>query len=253
MADFLKDYSQLPDELMNAAISRAVITPGGCNADTSDCSKDSCSSDDGSSGCTNDTKLDPPTAAGTLTLISRTSTSVSLRLKSIPKATYYVTVYRKTSESVAPSSNYAETTSLSWTVYSLSPNTSYVFNYRGFNDDGAGPYMSPGLTVTTLPEVTAFDWTYAGLDDDGSIVYGPEKLSGYNGMYVSADEWNELADLVSEKTGKYVEKVSPGTLISAYIVNTMASALGVSRVYSEETVITGDFFNKLRSAYNNLE
>lgn len=260
MSDFLKDYSKLPEQLLSVVKDQAVSPLAFCTFDSSDCvsdcSKDSCGSDwvckdetcksDG--GCTKDVAVSPPSGTGTLTLVSRTSNSVTLRLKSISNSDYYQTAYRKTSTFTA---TYGNVYGLSWTVYGLEPNTEYVFNYRGVNEGGFGSYMSSGLIVRTLSDFTSFDWTYAGMDENGSILYGSEKLKGY-GIYIAADEWNELADLVSEKTGEYVAKVSSGTLISAHVVNTMASALGISTVYSGESLVSADFFNQLRSAYNNL-
>lgn len=97
---------------------------------------------------------------------------------------------------------------------------------------------------------TEFDWTYAGLNSNGNAVRGSTKRSGL-GIYVTAAEWNELAELVTEVTGKSVSTVRSGQLISASIVNTMARALGVSQV-SSGRAITASFFNDLRSAYNAL-
>lgn len=197
MADFLKDYSELPEQLLTSVKDQGVSPLAFCTFDssdcTSDCSKDACGSDwvckdetcksDG--GCTKDVAVQPPSGTGTLTLVNRTSNSVTFRLKSISNSDYYETAYRKTSTT---SATYNDIYGLSWTVYGLEPNTEYVFNYRGVNKGGAGPFMSPGLTVRTLPEKTTFDWTYAGIDrfdKSGSIILGSEKISGPEGLYIS--------------------------------------------------------------------
>lgn len=100
------------------------------------------------------------------------------------------------------------------------------------------------------PELNVFSWTYAGLDTSGNPVSGGEKKAGY-GVYVTAKEWNQLAGLVKTATGKSVTTVSPGTPISAAVVNTMARALGVKTV-SKGDAITASFFNALVEAYNAL-
>ena len=114
--------------------------------------------------------------------------------------------------------------------------------------------MSKGVEVDVgspdIPSFTPFDWTWAGLNSAGRPVSGSTKRVGY-GIYVTAEEWNELAGLVYEVTGNRVATVSRGDPISASVVKTMARALGVSPV-SRGDVIKASFFNALRSAYNAL-
>lgn len=286
MAEFLNSYC-LPEELMSAvgtsksALAYSSGIPS-CGADTSDCSTDgACSSDcssDGGSFCNTDTSdcstdgscgsdgvcsrdscssdgvcsdvpsVTRPTDTGSLSVVSVTSNSVTIRLTKISRADYYEIAYRPTT---TYSAAYVKTFSLSYTITGLSPNTTYVINYRGANSAGDGPFMSSGVTTTTLSDFTPFDWTYAGLDADGNPVAGSVKRAGL-GIYVTAAEWNELARLVSSATGKSVSTVSRGLPISGTVVNTMARALGVGTVTADSTEISAAFFNNLRAAYNAL-
>ena len=275
MAEFLNSYTGLPEGLLDAATgsrdtsSCSGDTSGGCNADASDCSTDSsfCTADtsdcstDGSCGsdgvcrtdicssdgvCSDTPAVTKPSTSGSITVTGTTSDSITIRMSSIARADYYEIAYRKPSDTTA---NYEISYPLTHTITGLDPNTSYIVNYRGVNSGGDGPFMSPGVTVKTKA-ATPFDWTYAGMNGTGAPIYGVTKQSGY-GIYVTADEWNELAGLVSDVTGKSVATVSSGTAISAAIVNTMARALTVSTVSAGDE-ITADFFNRLRSAYNAL-
>lgn len=282
MVEFLNSYTGLPEELLSAvqaAASESRSTPS-CGTDTSDCSSDgycsadswdcstdhSCSPDtcsldgvcssDGmcrtdscsSDGVCSDTPaVVKPSASGSLTVTDTTSTSITIRMSSIARAEYYEIAYRRPSDSTA---NYEISYSLTHTITGLDPNTTYVINYRGVNSGGDGPFMSSAVTARTKTAASAFNWTYAGLGSAGSPVSGNTKLAGY-GIYVTADEWNELAGLVASVTGNSVTVVLSGTTISESIVNTMARALGVGTV-SRGDAITASFFNALRSAYNAL-
>lgn len=115
---------------------------------------------------------------------------------------------------------------------------------------GSQSFSIGSSSVDPPVSFTRFDWTYAGLDVNGNVVYGSTKRSGL-GIYVTAAEWNELAALVRNETGKSVSTVNSGRTISASVVNTMAKALGVPQV-SSGSPITASFFNNLRSAYNAL-
>lgn len=138
-------------------------------------------------------------------------------------------------------------TSVSHTI-SYEPGT-YMF--WGFVETSQGGYWPAGSGVVTVTEpLTTFDWTYAGINSSGGLVTGTTKRSGY-GIYVTADEWNELVDLVNDAKGTSISHVSSGTAISAAIVNRVASALGVSTVSKGDT-ISASFFNNLRAAYNAL-
>lgn len=272
MAEFLNSYAGLPEELLDAAQAAATgsrgtsscsgDTSGGCNADASDCSTDgSCGSDgvcnsDGvcrtdscsSDGVCSDTPaVTKPSTSGSITVTATTSDSITIRMSAIARADYYEIAYRRPSDTTA---SYEISYSLTHAITGLDPNTSYIINYHGANSGGYGPFMSSGVTAKTKAAATSFNWTWAGLNSAGSPVVGSTKISGY-GIYVTADEWNELAGLVSDVTGKNVATVSSGTTIFAAIVNTMARALNVSTVSAGDE-ITADFFNRLRSAYNAL-
>lgn len=264
MAEFLNSYTGLPEELLDAAQTAAAGSrdTSFCTADTSDCSTDgSCGSDgvcssDGvcrtdicsSDGVCSDTPaVTKPSTSGSITVTGTTSDSITIRMSAIARADYYEIAYRRPSDSTA---SYEISYPLAHTITGLDPNTSYIINYRGVNSGGYGPFMSSGVTVKTKAAATPFNWTWAGLNSGGSPVAGSTKRTEY-GIYITADEWNELAGLVSDVTGKSVATVSSGTTISAAIVNTMARALTVSTVSAGDE-ITADFFNRLRSAYNAL-
>lgn len=191
-----------------------------------------------------------PTQSGSITILNVGTNSVYFEMEPIPGATGYQIAYRRPSDT---SAIYRTSSSTYYTITGLNSGTTYIINYRGHNNDGYGPFMSSGETVTTeedTPIFEPFDWTYAGLNSNGSPVYGSTKRAGY-GVYVTAAEWNELARLVEEVTGMSVSTVSRGDPISAAVVNSMARALGVNTV-SKGDAISASFFNALRSAYNAL-
>lgn len=232
----------------------------GCNTDTTDCSvdgscsRDSCSSDGvcsdtcSSDGVCSDTPaVVKPSASGSITVVSTTSDSITIRMSSIARADHYEIAYRRPSDT---SALYEDAYSLTYTITGLAASTTYVINYRGVNSGGRGPFMSSAVTTKTKSAATSFSWTYAGLNSAGVPVRGSTKMAGY-GIYVTADEWNELAELVSEVTGSGVARVTSGDTITAAVVNTMASALGI-RAVSRESTISASFFNRLMNAYNAL-
>lgn len=188
-----------------------------------------------------------PSTSGSITVIDTTSDSVTIRMSAIARAEYYEIAYRSAS---ATTPIYRNVYSLTHTITGLDSNTVYLMNYRGWNSEGCGPFMSTAASAKTKVPAIPFSWTYTGLDGAGTPIRGAGKRTGY-GVYVTAEEWNELARLVSDVTGKSVTTVSPGTTISAAIVNTMARALNVDTV-SRGDAITASFFNALRSAYNAL-
>lgn len=278
MAEFLNSYAGLPEELLDAAQTAATgsRSTSSCIADASDCSTDSsfCTADtsdcstDGSCGsdgvcssdgvcrtdscssdgvCSDTPAVTKPSSSGYITVTDVAASYITIRMTSIARADYYEIAYRRPSESTA---SYEISYSLTHTITGLDPSTTYIINYRGVNSGGDGPFMSSGVTVTTKANIMPFNWTYSGRNSSGDPVYGAAKRSGY-GIYVTADEWNELSDRVSDMTGASVRIVLSGTPISAAIVNTAARALGVGTVSSGD-VITASFFNALRSAYNSL-
>lgn len=210
-----------------------------------------CQKCQGDQGCGSCESGQNPTSSGSITSYSTTSDSITIHYTSISKATSYEIVYRIDGQSTLYTAG--TTSALSFTITGLSPQTKYVVNYRGVNGYGNGAFMATGKTITTDRAFTPFDWTYAGLDPTTGIkVSGSTKTAGY-GLYVTAAEWNQLAELVNDFYGTSVAAlVSPGQTISASIVNPLAKKLGVTTVTGGSTTITADFFNRLRSAYNAL-
>lgn len=192
----------------------------------------------------------PAPPEGMITSVTSTATTVTMVYASISGAASYEIAYRRTD--VTGTAIYVDNGKrLSYTIEGLDPDTSYTVNYRGVSSSGnAGPFTT-GREIKTKRAFTRFDWTYAGLDlSTGRPIRGDEKEAGL-GVCVTADEWNELVDLVNEVKGTSIDHVSRGAIISAAVVNKVANALGVTRVYSDDP-ITADFFNRLRSAYNSL-
>lgn len=188
-----------------------------------------------------------PTTYGSITSISATSSSISITYTSISGATWYQVAYRRSSESDA--TYIMNGTSLSCTIEGLDPSTEYVVNYRGATATVFGPFMPSGKSIVTSG--SEFNWTYAGINPStGAPVAGSEKQSGL-GVYVTADEWNELVALTNTKRGTSVPYVSAGQSISASRVNLLATALGVSSV-AQGTPIGASFFNALKNTYNYL-
>lgn len=277
---FFTEYSDVPEELVIAASrSKATAINYGCSTDASDCSSDgACTSDHGCSvdssdcstdgACTSDgicSKDSPcsdcsdcsdtpkvPLPAGNITSTSSTDSTITIRFAKISGAVGYQVAIRM--ESVSGSAiTYNIGNNTSYTFTGLAPDTAYVVNYRGIDSDGDyGSYITPsGPTVRTKKAFTKFNWTYAGKTVNGVLVNGSTKTAGLV-VYVTADEWNELAELVRDVTGSTVSRVTSGTTITASIVNTAARALGVSTVTKNVTEISASFFNRLRNAYNNL-
>lgn len=283
--EFLHDYSFVPEELI-AALRSSGIAPYAscgdipiCSTDESDCSsdggacsdypckdspcrdtcKDTCKFDspcstDGICGADtpcSDTPAAPPTTYGSITIVSTTSTSVTLQLSSISKATSYVVAYRKSS--VTSASMYP-TTSLSVTISGLTPNTEYIFNYYGLNDDGTGPYMPSGVSATTqLSRPANWEWW-------STVRSGAE-------INLSASEWNAFCVRINEfrqytgyPTYGAFSSVSRGSPISATIVNHAVWAISAmkpptsppSDVYTGD-VIGASFFNGLKYALNSIQ
>lgn len=266
--EYLSEYQPLPSFLLDAVNETSLAANGiqrsGCIGDVTaeDCNQDSACTSDG--GCSLDNPCsdcsdkpcsdcsDIPTRlpAGSITSVFATDTTITIHMASISGAVKYQVAIRL--ESVTGNAVVYTTTSTSYTFRNLDPDTTYVVNYRGVDSSGrVGDYMSSGKTVTTKPAFTKFDWTFAGVTANGVPVSGSTKTSGL-GIYVTADEWNELAGLIKDVTGNGVTTVSSGDTITAAIVNTAAKALGVATVTKNVTEISAAFFNGLRTAYNNL-
>lgn len=102
-----------------------------------------------------------PTTYGSITSISSTATTITIRYTSIPNAVWYQVHYRKST--VSTTTPIANGSSLSCTITGLSPDTDYTVNYRGATATVFGPLMPNGRTIRTKPLVTRpddWDWGY---------------------------------------------------------------------------------------------
>lgn len=188
-----------------------------------------------------------PIASGSITVVNRSSNSITLRLGAISRATSYVAAYRPTSATAAQT---VETTSLTVTVSGLEPDTTYVFNYYGKNSYGTGPYMANGVSATTLSD-RPYNWAWWSTVSSGGDIS------------LSAGEWNAFCTRINEfreykglaQYGAFVT-ARQGAEISASIVNHAVWAIGamVSGAYSLEVrsgdTITAGFFNGLKDYLN---
>lgn len=146
--------------------------------------------------------------------------------------------------SVAASLN-GTTSVTSWCNYA--PGT---YQFWGFTLTKLGGYWPAGTATVTVRSSTAFEWSFAGLDERGVPVVGQEKLKGL-GVYVTADEWNELVRLVNIARNTAIPSVARGDIITATVVNPVADALSISGVSRNDT-LTAAFFNNLKNAYNSI-
>lgn len=254
MADLLKSYNSLPSSLIsneniNSTVTSAACVFDGCSSynpycpfDTSPCPADiSCPKDTGCSsdgGCSSDCS-DAPKRRSSISVTNITHNGATVKITKNDASTIHVVVREDdgSQTTIWDTGNISITQpTASHALTGLTPSTTYAYNLW----DDIGGWVGTMYFKTSPPPFTRFNWTYAGLDSNGSLIYGSEKLSGL-GIYVAAWEWNDLADLVEDVTGKSVTRVSSGTTISARIVNTMASALGVSTVSTGDP-ITANFF-----------
>lgn len=192
----------------------------------------------------------PPTTAGSMTIKKVTSDSVTVGLSSISKATSYEIVWRRSTTTILEGSE--ETTSRTYTITGLDPDTTYVFNYRGVNDDGVGPFMATGKTVTTLPD-RPWDWEWWS-----SIVSGGE-------VGLSAIEWNTFCERINEfreykgLSWYSFTEVSRGDFISASIVNqavraiqSMNPPISVPNSVRSGSPLAASFFIGLKNSLNSI-
>lgn len=169
-----------------------------------------------------------PTSYGSITIISRTATSVSLRLSAISDATYYVVAYRPTTTSVADT---YYTTSRSVTIDGLDSNTEYAFNYYAGNDYGTGPYMPSPVYATTLPPLQEWEW-WSTIESGKPIA-------------VTASEWNAFTDCINEFLDYYgisQRSFTPavsGTAMKADLANAASAAIGALRPAADESYYPG--------------
>lgn len=258
-------YADVPEELVAAVESAsggASFYAMGCPADSSDCSTDSACISDGVCSdiapCSDtprpcsDTPLNPPTATGSLTIAKVGSDYIRVRISRIAKATSYEVVWRKTTTTSIEGS--IDTTSTVVTIDGLEPETEYVINYRGINDDGIGPFMSSGKHATTLPDRPE-DWEW----------WNPIRSGG--DINISANEWNAFCERINEfrdycGNSQYsFTAVKRGDYISAAIVNQAIRAIqGMSpptappgQASSGTTKVSAAFFNGLKNALNSID
>lgn len=166
----------------------------GCSQGCSQSCSESCSEGCSQSG----SGSSPPSNYGDITVTATTSSSISLTLDAISRATSYVVVYRVDGTS---DTSQKTTSSRYVTLTGLEPGTTYVINYYGKNSYGTGPYMPSGVTATTdWTAVDPWDW-YAS---NGSATaaqtrkaYDAVTNQGYTSDF-SYLVWNDLVDKILE-------------------------------------------------------
>lgn len=191
--------------------------------------------------------------AVSFTLSSITSDSVIVNVKVDPSYGYYRVFCRLADDeddTTYDSGVFSASDNFQEPIDGLYPETKYAVNV-GYNNTGGNNVTWLGkktfTTKSEAPEIY-FEWTYAGLNENGSPVAGASKKAGL-GVYVTANEWNELISCINQKMGTSLSGVTRGTEISAAIVNRAASALGVKTV-SKDSPITASFFNQLMNKVN---
>lgn len=116
-----------------------------CQNDKQDC--DYCEINEDCYYCEFDEEAYSPPSVGSGIFVSDiTATSAYIYYDTIDKATSYRIAYRKSTTSTATT---RITTDNPYYLSGLEPNTTYVVNYEGINDYGAGGYMSSGVSFTT--------------------------------------------------------------------------------------------------------
>jgi len=268
--EYLNDYSGLPSSLLDSALSyksimrsppscktdRSDCTNDGCNADTSDCSVDGvnpCSRDSGCYDrpcsdrpcsdcsydgiCTYDTPVVRPTGNGSITVISTTETTITIRLASISNATVYHVVYRLASETAT---EYIDTTSTRVTISGLKPGTKYAINYRGINGAGTNGFMSsPVYATTDMPRPIVDKWNWGLSNGNASANATTAAYYAVRGNGLTSDfsylVWNDMVDKVVE-------------ILDAKGLSWNSSFLSISatKMSSRDKTLTASRFNSLR-------
>ncbi len=265
--EFLHDYSGLPQSLLDSLRSYrgAARAPIGCNADTSDCSKDgvctdsspscktdtsdcrtdgaSCSRDSPCSSdgvcrtdgvCTYDIPVVRPSGTGKITLVSVTETSVTITLKSISNANIYHVVYRLASETAV---KFVDTYSTTVTITGLSPGTKYAINYYGINSAGNNGFMSTPFYVTTLSSVKKWSWSASNGSASAAATRAAYSAVSNRGRVrdFSYVVWNDMADKVKE----ILDAKNLGW-------NTRFLSFSATKMSSGDRTLTAARFNSLR-------
>lgn len=185
---------------------------------------------------------------GSIVNVTATETTVTIEYEPIEGAAGYQVVHRPYYE--FDNLTYHDAgTKLSYTITELEPKTHYMVNYRGIDADGkVGPFTT-GVDIWT--KAPPFNWTYSGINPEtGRPEEGSTKIPGY-GLYITSGEWNELVGSVNALLNKRIGAVSGDDVISAKIVNEVATALGVDNIMPGDA-IRASFFNQLRAACNAL-
>lgn len=279
-----------PDELieipesLQREVSDAGVTPMACGFCTEvacetdamlcgECSGQSCSgqcdvSQCGScqSGCqsacqngcqsTCESSAQNPTSYGSISIRVVTSDSISLTLAFIQSATSYVIAYRPASVTTA---EMVETTSRSYTLIGLSPNTRYAINYYGKNSYGTGPYMPSPVYATTEPEILVDPWSWTASNGAATATQTRNAYAILQGTRAADDfhhnVWNDLVDKVVEMrealgyswttdSGRFPSasgcKVSAGDTLSALKYNALKTNIGSIKSTGIQDVDAGD-------------
>lgn len=197
-----------------------------------------------------------PTSYGSISIGVVTSDSISLTLAFIQSATSYLIAYRPSSTSTADS---VETTSRTYTLTGLEPNTEYAINYRGLSDYGMGPYMPDPVYATTEPESVVEPWSWTSSNGSATAAQTKNAYSILLGNRVADDfshnVWNDLIDKIVEMReaqglswttngGVYLTasecKVSSGDTLTAEIYNSMKVNVGSISSTDIQDVEPGD-------------
>lgn len=172
------------------------------------------------------------TTYGSMQIVTRTSSSVTIQMSSITNAESYYVIYRNVSTG---EENSITTSNLTITIYRLSANTTYIFNYRGVDVYGAfGPYMPSGVSTTT--KVAAWSWSLS----NGSASLA-QTSAAYNAI-ISNGKCNAFNCLVwNDMVDKAVEIISAR---GAEWNNDYGTA-AESKITSTNKILTAKKFNAL--------
>ena len=153
-----------------------------------------CGSCEGGCQSSCESAVQAPSGTGTITSISATSTTIRITYTSISGASGYEIAWRRSGETGATT---IRTSSLSYTITGLTPDTEYVVNYRGYNSGGDGSYMSSGRTIST----SLIQWSWTASNGSASsaqtqsaytAVMNKGRLSSFNYLV-----WNDLVNMIN--------------------------------------------------------
>ena len=123
-----------------------------------------------------------------------TATSAYIYYNSIPYADSYRIAYRKSTASTAATS--PPITDNPYYLSGLEPNTTYVVNYEGINDYGAGGYMSSGISFTTKSLYWSWETSNGSATDSQTqaayyAIANNGKLTDFSYLV-----WNDMCDFI---------------------------------------------------------